>query len=142
MRNKMFSIFALLLFSQVLYAAELISKAPPDAKAYFISPTDGATVSQTFKVKFGLSQMGVAPAGVDIKNTGHHHLLINVDELPDLTKPLPASEQVKHYGGGQTETTLTLEPGSYTLQLVLGNHLHIPHNPPVMSEKITVTVKQ
>ncbi len=124
-----------------VFAKDLISRAPDNAIVYFIEPADGATVSTTFKVKFGLSGMGVAPAGVDKDNTGHHHLMINVDETPDLTKPLPANDQHKHFGGGQTETELTLEPGTHTLQLVLGNYLHIPHSPPVMSEKITITVK-
>ena len=85
--------------------------------------------------------MGVAPAGADLKNTGHHHLLIDVNELPDMAKPLPATTEVKHFGGGQTETLLTLTPGTHTLQLLLGNHVHIPHDPPVLSKKITITVK-
>jgi ubiquinone/menaquinone biosynthesis C-methylase UbiE len=118
----------------------LRSPAPDGAKLYFITPQHGDTVPTTFTVRFGLSGMGVAPAGVDMEHTGHHHLLINVDELPPLNLPLPATEQFVHYGTGQTETTITLEPGEHTLQLVLGNHLHIPHDPPVMSEKITVTV--
>ena len=84
--------------------------------------------------------MGVAPAGVQFENTGHHHLLINVEELPPESLPLPATDQVLHFGLGQTETDLELPPGQYTLQLVLGDHLHIPHEPPVMSEKITITV--
>lgn len=119
----------------------LVSKAPEGAKVYFIEPANGATVSSTFTVKFGLSGMGVAPAGTDKENTGHHHILIDMDELPDMTQPLPANDHVKHFGGGQTETTLTLEPGKHTLQLLLGNHLHIPHDEPVLSEKITVTVE-
>ena len=114
----------------------LVSKAPEGAKVYFIEPADGAMVSSTFTVKFGLSGMGVAPAGVDKENTGHHHILINMDELPDMSLPLPANDQVKHFGGGQTETTLTLEPGEHTLQLLLGNHLHIPHDEPVLSDTL------
>lgn len=119
----------------------LVSKAPEGAEVYFIQPVDGETVSSPFVVKFGLSGMGVAPAGVEKENTGHHHILIDVDELPDMSSPLPANDNVKHFGGGQTETTLTLEPGEHSLQLLLGNHLHIPHDKPVMSEKITITVK-
>lgn len=119
----------------------LVSKAPEGASVYFIEPADGATVATTFTVKFGLTGMGVAPAGVDREHTGHHHILINLDELPDMTLPLPANDQVKHFGGGQTEATLTLAPGEHTLQLLLGNHLHIPHDKPVISEKITITVK-
>ncbi|MCG8324234.1 MAG: DUF4399 domain-containing protein [Thiotrichales bacterium] len=119
-----------------------ISKSPGDARVYFISPRDGQTVSTTFNVQFGLSGMGVAPAGVDRENTGHHHMLINTDIATiDMTKPLPATDQVKHFGGGQTETELTLPPGEHTLQLLLGNYLHIPHDKPVVSKKITVIVR-
>lgn len=135
-----------LLMAPFLHAAEdagakLISKAPADARVYIIAPKDGEKVGRTFVVKFGLSGMGVAPAGVNMENTGHHHLLIDVDELPDMTKPLPAGENIIHFGGGQTETEITLPPGKHTLQLVMGNYLHIPHNPPVISEKITVIVE-
>lgn len=135
-----------LLFTPFLHAdddamAKLVSVAPADARVYFISPQDGEKAGKTFRVKFGLSGMGVAPAGVNKDGTGHHHLLIDVEQLPDLSKPLPASEQVVHFGGGQTETEVTLSPGVHTLQLVLGNHLHIPHKKPVMSEKITVVVE-
>lgn len=122
--------------------AALISKAPEDAKAYIIDPVDGAEVEKNFTVRFGLSGMGVSPAGLEKDKTGHHHLLINLEEMPDLSKPLPASDNLKHFGGGQTEVELTLEPGTHTLQLLLGNHLHIPHDKPVMSEKITITVKE
>lgn len=121
-------------------AAEL-SPAPEAATAYIIEPSNGATVSQNFTVKFGLSGMGVAPAGVDKENTGHHHLLIDTAELPDLTEPLAASDQLKHFGGGQTETQLSLEPGQHSLRLVLGNYSHVPHNPPVISAPVTITVK-
>ena len=122
------------------YAADL-SPAPESATAYIIAPSDGKTVSSPFIVQFGLSGMGIAPAGIDRPNTGHHHLLIDVDELPSLTEPLQGSEQVLHYGAGQTEAELSLTPGSHTLQLVLGNYSHIPHENPVISEKITVTVE-
>jgi len=118
-----------------------ISKSGANAKAYIISPTDGAFVSQEFIVVFGLSNMGVAPAGTDKKYTGHHHLLVDLDTLPDLSKTLPANENIKHFGSGQTETVITLPPGKHTLQLLLGNYLHIPHDKPVVSEKITVIVK-
>ncbi|MFC3152997.1 DUF4399 domain-containing protein [Litoribrevibacter euphylliae] len=115
------------------------SEAPAQAHAYIISPQHGETVDQTFTVKFGLKGMGVAPAGTDRKHTGHHHLLVDAEELPPMDKPM--SNEVKHFGGGQTETTLTLEPGKHTLQLILGDMKHQPHNPPVVSEKITITVK-
>lgn len=128
----------------VAHAAEGLprSPAPAGADLYFISPKNGAIVAPTFTVRFGLRGMGVAPAGVERENTGHHHILIDVAELPPMDQPLPASENVVHFGAGQTETQLTLKPGTHTLQLVLGNHLHIPHDPPVMSEKITVTVRE
>lgn len=122
-------------------SAALIAQqsAPEGARVYIVSPANGATVERTFTVVFGLSGMGVAPAGIEMPNTGHHHLLINKDSLPAAGQPLGAD--VMHFGLGQTETTVTLEPGTHTLQLVLGDHLHVPHNPPVMSEKITVTVR-
>ena len=116
------------------------SPAPKDAYVYIISPKDGETVASPVKVVFGLSGMGVAPAGVDKKNTGHHHLIIDAD-TPSLDKPIPADKKHKHFGGGQTETTIELSPGQHTLQLVLGDKNHIPHKPPVVSKKITITVK-
>lgn len=117
--------------------------SPPNAKVYFINLKDGATVSNPIVVRFGLSGMGVAPAGVeDKKNTGHHHLIINEKiEGDELNQPIPSDDKHKHFGGGQTETTINLPPGKHTLQLVLADWSHIPHNPPVMSERITITVK-
>lgn len=114
--------------------------AADGAHVYFLSPVDGAVVGPEFTVRFGLAGMGVAPAGVEREKTGHHHLLIDLDTLPSLDQPLPATEQIKHFGGGQTETRLSLPPGEHTLQLVLGDHFHIPHNPPLLSEKIRITV--
>lgn len=114
--------------------------APDGAKVYFITPQNGAEVTNPVTVKFGLSGMGIAPAGVDKPKTGHHHLLIDVDKI-DMDNPLPADDNHKHFGGGQTETTVTLPPGKHTLQLLLGDQNHVPHKPPVISEKITVTVK-
>ncbi|MGD1867851.1 MAG: DUF4399 domain-containing protein [Phormidesmis sp.] len=122
-------------------AAPTLSHADKTAQAYIIAPTNGQNVSSEFAVKFGLSGMGVAPAGIDKEGTGHHHLLIDVDELPPLTEPLAATSQIKHFGGGQTETTLELTPGEHTLQLILGNYTHVPHDNPVISEKVTVTVE-
>lgn len=116
------------------------SPAPNAAEAYFITPNDGATVSSPVTVRFGLKNMGVAPAGVDKEQTGHHHLLINTD-LPPLNQPIPNDTNHRHFGGGQTQTSLDLEPGTYTLQLLLGDHRHIPHDPPVKSERITITVE-
>ena len=123
-------------------AAELPrSAAAASAKLYFISPQDGARIKGPVTVRFGLSNMGVAPAGMDKENTGHHHLLIDVVAMPALDQPLPATDQIKHFGGGQTETVLQLAPGKHTLQLLLGDKLHIPHQPAVLSEKITITVE-
>jgi hypothetical protein len=117
-----------------------ITPSPAGAKAYIISPKNGDTVTSPFKVQFGLTGMGVAPKGTQIENTGHHHLLID-NPTVDFAAPLPESEQVKHFGGGQTEAMVTLKPGSHTLQLVLGDWKHQPHNPAVASETITITVK-
>ena len=114
--------------------------APAGAEAYIQSPADGAEVRSPFVVRFGLRGMGVAPAGVTNPNTGHHHLLIDVDTLPPDNLPLPATDQIRHFGAGQTETELDLPPGTHTLQLVLGDATHTPHDPPVRSAKITITV--
>lgn len=122
-------------------AGDPLSTSPEGARVYFIQPQDGETVPREFKVVFGLSGMGVAPAGTERANTGHHHLLIDVDELPDMSNPLPATDNIRHFGGGQTETMLSLPPGQHTLQLLLGNYAHIPHQKPVISEKITITVE-
>ena len=126
----------------VASADSLISKAPEEAEVYIIEPANGATVKSPFVAKFGLTGMGISPAGVDRPNTGHHHLLLDREELPDLTQPMQASDSLKHYGQGQTEATLSLAPGEHTLQLVLGNYQHIPHDQPVISEKIHIAVEE
>jgi hypothetical protein len=105
-----------------------------------ISPADGATVSSPVVVQFGLEGMGVAPAGVDRENTGHHHLIIDAP-LPDMTLPIPATDNYRHFGGGETEVAVELEPGTHTLQLLMGNFIHIPHDKPVYSDVVTITVK-
>jgi len=115
--------------------------SPAGAEVYIISPQDGATVPQTFTVRFGLKGMGVAPAGVIHAKTGHHHLLVDVKELPPAGQPIPNDKQHLHFGGGQTETTLTLPPGTHTLQLDLGDANHIPFDPAVVSKVVTVHVK-
>ncbi len=115
--------------------------SPEGAELYIISPADGDVVGSTFTVRFGLKGMGVAPAGTDKENTGHHHLLIDAEGLPAMDTPMPMSEHLKHFGGGQTEVELTLAPGEHRLQLVLGDYLHIPHQPAVISKEITITVK-
>jgi hypothetical protein len=117
------------------------TKAPEGASVYILSPKNNDTVGRTFTVQFGLKGMGVAPAGVNHPNTGHHHLLIDTAQVPNMSLPLPASDTVRHFGGGQTEVDLTLTPGKHTLQLVFADYLHIPHEKPIVSEKITVTVK-
>ena len=117
------------------------SAAPAGAAVYFTAPADGARVTSPFTVGFGLRGMGVAPAGIQAEHTGHHHLLIDVAALPPEGQPLPNDANHMHFGKGQTETQLTLPPGRHTLQLILGDHLHIPHQPPVVSEKITITVE-
>ena len=115
------------------------SDRPDEARVYFISPTDGEETQSPVVVRFGLGGMGVAPAGVEKQHTGHHHLIVDA-ELPPSNLPIPKSENYRHFGGGQTEVSLDLAPGTHTLQLILGDHLHIPHDPPVVSERITITV--
>jgi hypothetical protein len=121
----------------VLFSSSIFSS---DAKVYFVNLKDGDSVQSPFLVQFGLSGKGVAPAGVDRKNTGHHHLLVNVDSINFKTS-IPASDSHIHFGGGQTETVLDLMPGEYTLQLLLGDMYHVPHNPPIISKKIFLTVR-
>ncbi|MEZ5931403.1 MAG: DUF4399 domain-containing protein [Alphaproteobacteria bacterium] len=120
--------------------AQELSDSPEGARAYIISPADGDVVTSPVTVVFGLTRMGVAPAGMERIDTGHHHLLIDA-ELPYMDEPIPSSDNYLHFGGGQTEVQLDLEPGEHHLQLLLGDSNHIPHNPPVMSEPITITVK-
>jgi hypothetical protein len=116
--------------------------SPEGARVYFINQKDGAEVDSPFLVQFGLSGMGVAPAGVEKPNTGHHHLLIDATFTPEqLKEPIPADDNHRHFGGGQTEAMVTLPKGQHTLQLMLGDWSHIPHVPPVMSAPITITVR-
>ncbi len=123
-------------------AQEMPRNASPEgASVYIISPADGEVVSGPVTVKFGLQGMGVAPAGIAYPDAGHHHLLVNATEMPAMNMPIPSDDVHRHFGKGQTEATLALEPGTYTLQLLLGDQNHVPHDPPVMSEKITIVVK-
>jgi hypothetical protein len=115
--------------------------APANADATILSPEDGASVSSPVTVKFGLEGMEVAKAGNNKPDSGHHHLLVDLKTLPPMNAPLPSNDQVIHFGGGQTSTQLELEPGEHTLQLLVGDYKHVPHQPPVMSEKITITVE-
>jgi hypothetical protein len=133
-------LLALLIACTPLALAQQRTPSPPGAEVYIISPHNGATVHNPVRVQFGLKGMGIAPAGIKFDNTGHHHLLIDIDAPSDLSAPLPANEHVVHFGKGQTETTLTLSPGKHTLQLLLADQNHIPHDPPVISKKITITV--
>ena len=115
------------------------STAPENASVYIISPQDGAIVAETFNIKFGLQVMGVSTAGINKKNTGQQNLLGDDKKLPAFNKPMGG--EVKHFGGGQTQTEVTLPSGEHTLQLILGDHKHMPHSPAVVSKKITITVK-
>lgn len=124
------------------------SAAPEGAEAYFVNIEDGATVSAPVTILFGLRGMGVAPAGTEKDKTGHHHILIDrapfgeaAEDAEMMENGLYADDNHVHFGGGQTEVTLDLEPGTHTLQLVLGDMNHVPHDPPVASEMITITVE-
>lgn len=119
--------------------AQSLTPSPEGAEAYIISPKNGDKVNENITVKFGLKNMGVAPAGINKKSTGHHHLLIDGNTLPAFDKPM--GKGVMHFGGGQTEIKIKLSEGEHTLQLILGDHRHIPHNPSVVSERITIYVK-
>jgi Domain of unknown function (DUF4399) len=117
-------------------------KAPAkDALLYFIWPQNGTVIKGGFWCRFGLRNMGVTHAGEDFANSGHHHLLIDVDEPLDVNEPIPQDKNHLHFGAGQTEARMELPPGKHTLQLVLGDHKHYPFNPPLVSEKITITVR-
>ncbi|MET1410774.1 DUF4399 domain-containing protein [Roseibium sp. HPY-6] len=139
-------VIALGMFGTPVLAGD--TPANPDAKVYFVNLEDGAKVSGPVKVVFGLSGMGVAPAGVEKENTGHHHLLVNrppigegEDGADEFIYNIPADENHIHYGGGQTEAMVELAPGTHTLQLVLGDLNHVPHDPPIYSDVITITVE-
>jgi hypothetical protein len=132
----MFKFFYLLIF---VLCSSLVSSS--ENKLYFIETKDGATVNGPVKIVFGLSGMGVAPAGIDFPNTGHHHLLVDIENLPDLTKPIPANKNHIHFGKGQTEVLIDLPKGKRSLQLLLGNYLHVPHKKPVISDKIYIHVE-
>ena len=116
------------------------SSSAEGAALYIISPMDGDEMGGSVTVRFGLSGMGVAPAGTLKDNTGHHHLLIDVEVLPSFEFPIPNDANHRHFGGGQTQVSLDLESGTHTLQLILGDQNHIPHDPPLVSDRITITV--
>ena len=132
----------LLSASLMVSAADLPRTASPaGAEVYIISPQNGETVQNPVKVQFGLRGMGVAPAGVDVPDTGHHHLLIDVTDQPDMSQPLPMTDNIRHFGKGQTETEISLPPGRHTLQLLMGDKSHLPLNPSVESRAITINVR-
>jgi hypothetical protein len=133
------AVAAVVIAATAAYAQER-TPAPAGAEVYIVSPKDGASVKSPVTVVFGLKNMGVAPAGVKFEATGHHHLLIDTAVPTDLNAPLATTDQIRHFGKGQTEASIELPPGKHTLQLVLGDQNHIPHNPPVESKKITITV--
>lgn len=135
--HHLFTLMAALTLPLATFAAD----KPAPAKVFIVEPANGATVPSTFTVKFGASGVDIVPAGTDKPNSGHHHLLIDTDKLPDFHAPLPASPTLIHFGKAQTETQITLTPGKHTLQLVLGNYIHVPGDNPLVSEKITVTVQ-
>ena len=136
MRLRMFAAAALIVASGWAAAQ---TASPQGARAYFINLKNGQHVKSPVLVQFGLAGMGVAPAGSQNPNTGHHHLIIDAD-TPPAGMPIPMDEKHRHFGGGQTEVSLQLTPGNHSIQMVLADGAHIPHNPPVMSEKISVTV--
>jgi hypothetical protein len=136
------SIVLAALLASVPYAAQAQGKsAPKDALLYFIWPQNGAVIKGAFWCRFGLRNMGVTHAGDDYPNSGHHHLFVDVNEPLEVAKPIPQDKNHLHFGAGQTEAHLELSPGRHTLQLVLGDAKHYPFNPPLVSEKITITVK-
>lgn len=140
LKNILILIAATLSSTLLATAQDMRSSSAVGAKVYFIEPKDGAEITGPVTIKMGLVGMGVAPAGIDKKETGHHHILIN-QKLTDPMASIPADEKHRHFGGGQTETILTLPSGKHTLQLVFGDQNHIPHNPIVASDVITITVK-
>ena len=134
-------LFALLLLAPSAYAAVPVDDGKPDIEVYLIEPKDGAVVTNPVRVVFGLRGMGIAPAGVNAINTGHHHLLIDSDP-PRLDQPIPpGNKNIRHFNGGQTEAQLILLPGTHTLQLLLGDYGHMSYMPPLVSDKINITVK-
>lgn len=141
MLTRIIAAVALLVLGTAVSMAEPRTPAPKDASVYIIWPPDGAVIQGgKLWVRMGLRNAGVAPKGVNIPNTGHHHLLIDTD-LPPLDQEIPSDRQHLHFGGGQTEARLEdLPPGEHTLQLLLGDYKHVPHDPPLYSKKITIIV--
>ena len=118
------------------------SESKENSRVFFIQPHNNAILQNPIEIKFGLENMNLVAAGVDKPFSGHHHLLINVDQIPNLNLPIPADSNHLHFGGGQSNTTLELPPGKYTLQLLFADHHHIPHSPPIISDKISITITE
>ena len=141
---KKYLLFIIGIYLQVATPIVMAHTPPDHARVYFENLEDGQIVTSPFKVKFGIKGFGITPAGTKgkIRHTaGHHHLLVNVEKLPDLDSPIPRDEKHLHFDLGETETTLNLPPGKHTLQLLLGDEDHEPQDPPLISEKITITVE-
>jgi hypothetical protein len=131
--------FLLIFFPNKNSFTESLSSS--DAAVYIIEPKNNQNVTNPVKIKFGIQGMSLSPAGINRELSGHHHLLIDVDNFPDLKKPIPSDKNHLHFGKGQTETIINLKQGKHTLQLLLGDYLHIPHKDPVYSQKITIYVE-
>ena len=127
--------------NKILFTFLFFSISAFSAEVYFVSPSDGDEVSSPVEIVFGLRGIGVAPAGINFPNTGHHHLLVDLDALPNLNESIPADENHIHFGKGQTQTLLALDPGEHPLQLLFGDWMHVPHTEPIFSEKIKIFVK-
>ena len=140
-RSILLSIAVFIAVPAMAQMTELSSDVAAEAQVWIESPRDGQVVSSPVAIMFGSKNVSISPAGVEQSNSGHHHLMIDMDELPAMNMPLPGSAQLIHFGKGQTSASLSLEPGVHSLQLLLGNHLHVPHTRPVLSKKITIMVK-
>tara|TARA_B100001057_G_scaffold434421_1_gene464059 strand:- start:127 stop:543 length:417 start_codon:yes stop_codon:yes gene_type:complete len=133
-------IFMVLLLSLTMFSHNK-SYSNDEKKLYLISPVNGESVTSPVLVKFGVKGMSIVPAGVEKAMSGHHHLLINVNKLPDMSMPIPANKNYLHFGKGETETSIILPKGKHTLQLLLGDHMHVPHEPPLLSTKVEIIVE-
>ena len=139
--GKLLTVLGILgLYGSASALAQTRTTSNEGSEVYIISPADGERVTSPVTIKFGLSGMEIAPAGTEKANTGHHHLIIDAP-LPPFDEPIPSDENYRHFGGGQTEVTLELGPGNHTLQLILADHNHIPHEPVIKSGRVIITVK-
>ena len=139
--GKLLTVLGILgLYGSASTLAQTRTTSNEGSEVYIISPVDGERVTSPVTIKFGLRGMEIAPAGTEKANTGHHHLIIDAP-LPPFDEPIPSDENYRHFGGGQTEVTLELGPGNHTLQLILADHNHIPHEPVIKSGRVIITVK-